>query len=95
MKPLVAAVALCALAISACVHERLDWRRPDGSHDSAQLAEDVDACEEFTTSSEDDDRRVMSGRGARAYGGWGSFPFEFCMNQRGWVLTRVRTDGGE
>lgn len=94
MRALAAAAALWALATaSGCVHWRLDWTRPDGSGDDRQLASDIAACEEYTRIAEDD-HPFQRGRGARAYGGWGSFPFEFCMNQRCWVLTRVPADPG-
>jgi hypothetical protein len=94
MTRLAALVAPCLLSASACAHERLVWRFPDGSYDPGQVAEDIRACEEHTAIA-DDDERVVSALGARAYGGWGSFTFEHCMHQRGWVLTRVPTERAE
>lgn len=90
MRPLAALVALYLLAPSACVHERLVWRFPDGSYDPERLAEDIYACEEYTAIADDHD--FVTSRGARAYGGWGNFTFEYCMNKKGWALTRVSTD---
>ena len=89
--PLAGSVALLLLA-AACAHERLDWRYPDGSYDRKRLAEDIYDCEEHTAIA-DDDGFVAFG-GARAWGGWGSFTFERCMNDRGWVLTSVPTERG-
>lgn len=85
------AVALALLAPCACVHERLVWRLPDGSHDSGRLAQDVRACEEYTAVVEDEGP-FRAPVGARAYGGWGNFTFERCMHVKGWVLTSVPTD---
>jgi hypothetical protein len=95
MTPLAAVVAVFLLGASACAHERLVWRFPDGSYDSRQLAEDVDACEAYTVVA--DDEEFVNAVGAREYGGWGNFTFEYCMNKRGWTLTSVpreRADRG-
>jgi hypothetical protein len=87
MKTIAAALALLSLA--ACASSgRWAWRQPDGSEDPERLQQDVHACEAYVKTVEDN-RWTRSTRGARPYGGWGNFDFDFCMHQRNWALRYV------
>jgi hypothetical protein len=84
-------VALVLLTLAACSSGAWVWRRSDGSGDPQRLREDIDACEEFARTLEDDDP-VSWHENARPWGGWGSFPFEVCMHERKWVLNYVSSE---
>jgi hypothetical protein len=83
---LVAAVAYLALA--ACATGGWAWRRADGPGDADRLSEDVDACEDHARIAEMG-HGLHFRRNPRPWGGWGSFPFEACMHQKGWRLEYV------
>jgi hypothetical protein len=85
-----ALAALLAVATAAgCATGRWEWQRPDGPGEPEELRVDVAECEERARQTEDR-RRYRSVEGARPYGGWGNFDFEFCMNQRDWQLRYLR-----
>lgn len=90
----VLAALLAVSSLVACASSgQLGWRRPDGTHDPKQLAEDVDACEAHLKMQVGRGRPPPSVAGARPYGGWGHPDFEFCMQQKNWVLASVTSTG--
>jgi hypothetical protein len=84
---------LAALLLAACSTGGWAWRRAGdaapGGDDPQRLAEDVDHCEWFARIADSDDPFGWTTPSARPWGGWGSYPFEFCMHQRGWELRYV------
>ena len=81
---------VAALVLAACSSGSWAWRRPDGSDDPDRLQEDIEACELYAQIAEMNHHEI-AWRTARPYGGWGSFPFEFCMHQHGWALRQLRS----
>lgn len=74
---------LCA---SACTpHAGLwVWRHPDADYARQMRARDVAECEQYALDVWMDG--PFDTATARDYGGWGSFDFDFCMQERGWHL---------
>jgi hypothetical protein len=93
MKFLSALSISCGLIVSSgCVHptSTWEWRHPDQQYAQKYKARDIEQCEQYAGIEN------MDGPGefhtARDYGGWGDFPFEFCMQQRGWDMELVPLD---
>lgn len=64
---------------------RWTWRHDDATYAERNRARDIDECEDYAVVAKQDGK-IHELRNAREYGGWGSFEFEVCMNQRGWRM---------
>lgn len=84
------ALAVTVLLLSACTPRPglWEWRHPDPSYAEKYRARDIAECEEHAREAEMDGRNHLL-KPARPYGGWGDFPFEWCMQERGWRLEFV------
>ena len=77
----------CLLFLTGCDLQpgRWTWRHDDATYAERNRARDIDECEDYAVVVKQDGK-IREFRNAREYGGWGSFEFEFCMNQRGWRM---------
>lgn len=80
-------LAATILWLTACTLQPglWEWQHPDAGYAERYRERDIDECEEYALDADMDGKRHPL-RQARDYGGWGDFPFEFCMQQRGWQL---------
>jgi len=60
-----------------------EWRHPDPEYAEKNRIRDVFECDEYAETNKMGD--IFDHIYAHGdYGGWGVFPFEFCMRERGW-----------
>ncbi len=61
------------------------WAHPDIGYAARNKARDIEKCEKYAEAHQIEGPFSAAGS-AHAYGGWGDFDFEFCMQERGWRL---------